>query len=252
MWKAECVRYWAELRFYRQLLIGNLLSQLLVMGGIFWVVSLLGERSLAGLIGLFFWLYASIPLSRISADIWEESTSGAFEQMYLHAPSPATLVLVRLAYYLLQQTLASVPVFLVIFTAFGFPVSLLLDLNWGWLLLCLLLTLLGLAGLGLAMGGILLVYRNAISYAGALEYLLLFLSGAVVPLSQLPAFLQPMVVWLPLTLGIQAMRQIEAGENATILLFWLGLQSLGLLFIGFLVFQSCLRRALRRGFAMSR
>ncbi len=33
MWRAEWVRYWAELRFYRQLLFGNLLNQLLVMGG---------------------------------------------------------------------------------------------------------------------------------------------------------------------------------------------------------------------------
>ncbi|WP_027882921.1 ABC transporter permease [Meiothermus rufus] len=212
----------------------------------------MSERSLAGLIGLFFWQYASIPLSRISADIWEESTSGAFEQTYLHATTPVLLILVRLTYYLLQQTLVSVPAFLALIVAFGFPMYLLWGLNWGLLFFCLLLTLLGLAGLGLAMGGILLIFRNAISYTSALEYLLLFVSGAVVPLSQLPHFLQSVAVWLPLTLGIQAMRQIEAGEDATLLLFWLGLQSLGLLLIGFLVFQGCLQRALRRGFAMSR
>jgi len=102
------------------------------------------------------------------------------------------------------------------------------------------------------MGGILLIYRNAIGYANALEYLLLFLSGAVVPLSQLPAFIQPLAWGLPLSLGIETIRRLENGGQWELTLMALVVQSVFMLVFGLALFNHCLRRALRRGFAMSR
>jgi ABC-2 type transport system permease protein len=112
MLKVEIIRFLAEMRFYRQMLIGNLLSALLVVGGIFYIVSLLGEAGVSSLAALMFWMYASIPLSRISTDIWEKCSSGIFEQMYLHTTQPAFVLLLRMGIYFIQQTLSSTTGFL--------------------------------------------------------------------------------------------------------------------------------------------
>ncbi|GIW31295.1 MAG: hypothetical protein KatS3mg071_1469 [Meiothermus sp.] len=252
MWRAEWLRFWAELRFYRQMWISQLVNQLLITAGLFWVISLLSQPTLSGLAALFFWQYVSIPLSKISTDIWEESTSGAFEQMYLHAAQPAWVLVVRLSNYLLQQTAVAVPLFLAMALLFGFSLTDLAAYNWGGMLLTLGITLAGFIGLGLAVGGVLLIYRNAIGYTNALEYLLLFSSGAVVPLNQLPAFIQPVAWWLPLSLGIETLRRLENGGPWGLTLMGLAVQSVCMLALGLILFNLCLRRALRRGFAMSR
>jgi ABC-2 type transport system permease protein len=252
VWRAEWLRFWAELKFYRQMWIGNLINQVLITAGFFWVVSLLSQATLSGLLALFFWQYVSIPLSKISTDIWEESTSGAFEQMYLHAAQPALVLVVRLLNYLVQQTVVALPLFLGMALLFGFSLTDLLSYNWGGMLLTLGVSLAGFVGLGLAMGGILLIYRNAIGHANALEYLLLFLSGAVVPLSQLPAFIQPLAWGLPLSLGIETIRRLENGGQWELTLMALVVQSVFMRVFGLALFNHCLRRALRRGFAMSR
>jgi ABC-2 type transport system permease protein len=106
--------------------------------------------------------------------------------------------------------------------------------------------------LGLLVGVVLLVYRDAISYASAAEYVLLFVSGAVIPLAQLPGLIQTVAPWLPLSLGIEALRRLEVGGKLSVIVLLLGVQSLALLLVGRLAFQALLRRALRYGFAMSR
>jgi ABC-2 type transport system permease protein len=251
MLKAELTRFWAELRFYRQMMIGNALITIFVTGGFFYFVSLLGEAGVASLAALLFWQYASIPLSRISADIWEECSSGAFEQMYIHTTQPSLVLLLRMGIYILQQTVFALPVFLALAAVFGIPWSALAGYPWLGLIGILALTLLGLSGLGLIMGAVLLVYRDAIAYASALEYALLFASGAVIPLTQLPGPIAAVSPWLPLSLGIEALRRLEAGRELSTIVLLLGLQSLVLLMGGLVVFQVALRRARRHGFAMS-
>jgi len=250
--RAEITRFWAELWFYKQQLMGNALSMALVTGGIFYLVSLLGEVSVSSLAALLFWQYASIPLTRITYDIWEESSSGAFEQMYLHAKQPALVLLLRMGIYAVQHTLFAIPVFCVLAVVFRIPWPAVAEYPWLGLIGVLVLTVLGLSGLGLIVGAVLLIYRNAISYASAAEYVLLFASGAVVPISQLPDPVRAISPWLPLSLGIEALRRLESGGDWSTPVWMLALQSLVLLVVGFLVFGSSLRRALRLGFGMQR
>jgi len=35
VWRAERIRFWAELKFYRQMWIGNLINQVLITAGFF-------------------------------------------------------------------------------------------------------------------------------------------------------------------------------------------------------------------------
>ncbi|ADI13615.1 ABC transporter permease [Truepera radiovictrix] len=251
MWRAEWLRLRADWLFYRQLLLGSLLNQVLVTVGAFWVVSLLADKSLATLMALFFWQYASVPLSRVAADIWEETSTGAFEQTYLHAGAPVAVLFVRLCLYFVRQSALQLPVFAAL-ALLSFGWAPLASYPWFGFALSLALTLASLAGLGLVVGGVLLVSRNAISYASAAEYALLFLSGVIVPIAALPAPLQALAPWLPLSLGVEALRRLEAGAAPYGLLLLLGVQAAALLLLGLAVFRVCLARALRRGFAMGR
>jgi ABC-2 type transport system permease protein len=252
MWKAEWIRLKAEWDFYRSMLIGQFLNQLLVSLGTFWVVSLLGERNLSTLMGLLFWQYVSIPFSKISTDIWEDVSSGAFDQIYLSTRSPVRVLLIRLIIYMLRQTVVVLPVFFVMALVFGFSYQELIGYPWIGFLVSFVLTLVGLIGLGLMVGGVLLVSRNAISYASAVEYGLLFFSGVIVPFQEMPFILKIIAPWLPLSLGVEILRRVEANLAYSNLVFLLLIQSLVLLLLGFVLFQKCLKKGLKRGFAMGR
>lgn len=250
MLKAELVRFKAEFLLYRQTHLGKLLTLLLMTGGLFFLISLLGEASVARLAALFFWQYATVPLSRLTLDIWEETSSGAFDQMYLHTSQPALVLLTRMGVHTLQQTVLAVPLFLGLALLFGIPASELAQYPWAELFGVLVLTVVGLAGFGLIIGAVSLVYYDAVSYADAAEYVLLFLSGAVVPIAQLPGPLGAISPWLPLSLGIEAVRRLEVGADWQGIALLLVIQSAVLVAIGIVVFRACLERGRRRGFGM--
>lgn len=157
-----------------------------------------------------------------------------------------------MAIYSVQQTILAVPVFFALALVFRIRVSELVQYPWVGLFGVLILTILGLAGFGLIVGAVVLVYRNAISYAASAEYVLLFLSEAVVPIARLPGTLRAISPWLPLSLGIEAIGRFESGADWRVTLFLLLIQSSAFLATGLAVFQACLKRGRRRGFSMSR
>lgn len=79
--------------------------------------------------------------------------------------------------------------------------------------LCVLITSLTTAGLGLMFGSIGLVMRDAIIIANVVYYLLLIVCGVNFPVSRLPAAVQVVSYGLPLTRGIQAAREAAAGAT---------------------------------------
>jgi ABC-2 type transport system permease protein len=232
--------------------LGTLLNQALVTVGLYWVISTLGEATLSTLAALFFWQYASVPLSRMVSSLWEDTYNGAFEQTYLHSANLQFVFLLRTILDFAYQSVFAVVLFPLFAFLFGISLADLAAYPWWGLLLSLVLTLIGFAGLGWMMASVVLVYRKAVSYANVIEYLLLFLAGVVVPLEQLPGFLQALARWLPLTLGVETLRRFEAGYGVNATLPFLVVQSAALFLLGFVIFSWTLRRARARGFAMSR
>lgn len=98
---------------------------------------------------------------------------------------------------------------------------------WGWVLFGLRLSavqvapltaavlaaVLGTSGMGLLMGCIGLISRNVMFVNNTVYFLLLFLSGANVPVASLPPWLRAISSWVPLTHAIAAARQIVAGSG---------------------------------------
>ncbi len=105
-------------------------------------------------------------------------------------------------------------------------------------------------GLGLLFGSLALVTRNVMFVNNTVFFLLLFFSGANVPLDSLPDWMRAISFSLPLTRGILAARQIVDGAGLREVGSLLGVESLfGVLyiFVGFLLFRWFEFQARRRG-----
>lgn len=74
-------------------------------------------------------------------------------------------------------------------------------------------TVLGLGMLGLLMASTFVLYRHANALSNMLEFPVLFVSGLLVPLSQLPAWLQPVGWLLAPTWGMRAVRAAALGGS---------------------------------------
>lgn len=122
--------------------------------------------------------------------------------------------------------------------------------NLGALAVVILVTAFSTCGLGLLFGSLALVTRNVMFVNNTVFFLLLFLSGANVPLDSLPAWLQAVSYSLPLTRGIAAARLIVDGAGLGQVGAMLGVEALfGVLyiFVGFVMFRWFEIQAKRRG-----
>ncbi|HVN14773.1 MAG TPA: ABC transporter permease [Anaerolineales bacterium] len=138
--------------------------------------------------------------------------------------------------------------------AFGWGVVLLgLNLshtNLGALALTVFITTVSTCGLGLLMGCLSLITVNVMFVNNFVYFVLLIFSGANVPISELPAWMQAVSWALPLTRGIIAARSIVAGASLAQVapLLW-GEIGIGLMYglFGYILFSWFEVEAKRRG-----
>ena len=139
--------------------------------------------------------------------------------------------------------------------AMGFVWGLLLGLNLSaanlpGLVLTVFITTVSTSGLGLLMGSISLRALNVMFVNNTLCFLLLIFSGANLPLTSMPAWIQVISACVPLTRGIQSARLLVAGaslEQVAPLLA--GELAIGLIYalFGFVVFHWLEVQARQRG-----
>lgn len=90
--------------------------------------------------------------------------------------------------------------------------------NWGGILIAILVGTVTTAGMGLLAGALAYIVLDASILASCIMLLLLFLSGANIPLSDLPGWLAVLGRVLPLTRSIEAARLLAAGSDFTVAL----------------------------------
>ena len=81
------------------------------------------------------------------------------------------------------------------------------------LMLTILITTISTAGLGLVLGALSLITVNVMFVNNTVYFLLLAISGANIPVDELPGWLQPISQIIPLTRGIESVRRIAAGDS---------------------------------------
>jgi len=103
----------------------------------------------------------------------------------------------------------------------------------------------------LVLTSLTILYSKTSGLVGIVSYALLFLTGALIPLTSLPWVLRGLAYGLPLTGAITAGRSVLDGVGLS---GWsyavIVVEALGYLVLGAVVFRLVMRRAMRRGIAV--
>jgi ABC-2 type transport system permease protein len=184
----------------------------------------------------------------MSTSLKNEMQAGTLEQMYMSPTDAGFLVLGRSLATLFTTTIIAA------FIAIG-PMLLLgirLPLAPATIPV-FIITIMGLFGFGFAVGGFTLIFKQVASLSDLIQYALVFLNGALLPVDVFPPWLAFIARLLPTTQGIIVLRQIalegmslgETWQSGS--LSWLIIHSAVFLLLGWFMFKWCESIARQRG-----
>lgn len=233
----------------------NVLTQLLVIGIIFIGASFfLGngqfnpQQLTVLFLGYVVWLYARIIIMSTGADLVGEAEAGTLEQMYMTPARTEVLILGRVLATLLTTTV------MVLLTSIVLALVLRISIPLRWEGLVVMgLTLAGLFGFALILGGLTLIFKQVDALADLIQNALLFLTGSLLPINHFPPWLAFIARTLPITQGIDVLRNVllngqslvTAWDNQSLL--WLIVNSSVYLITGWVIFKYSERVAKQQG-----
>lgn len=232
----------------------NVVSEFITLGIYFLGTALLmnyGNTDLAefgpSLIGYIVWVYSSYIL-KVSLILTLEGRSGTLEQMYMSPVHPALIFIGASISTIVSSTLmiAAMTLFITLVCSIYLPLQLAA-------LPVLIIILIGLIGFGLCIAGMALLYKNVAGLIDLIDNLLFYVSGSMLPIEQLPVWIQKIAHTLPTTEGIIVLRDvIFEGQTLRMLmhngkLFFLVFNSVVYFLVGLLLFVYCEKIAKRRG-----
>lgn len=199
-------------------------------------------------LGYLVWFYARIVILTTSEDLMGEAQSGTLEQMYMSPTTSELLVLGRVLATLISTTIMVALTSIALTLLLGIHIP----LRWEGLPV-LIVTLIGLFGFSLMLGGAALVFKQIEALADLLQNALLFLTGSLLPVSHFPNWLEAFTKTLPITQGIIVIRNVMLGGQSLFStwadgsLIWLCINSAIYLCAGWLIFKWCERIAKQQG-----
>ncbi|MGH2544604.1 MAG: ABC transporter permease [Ardenticatenaceae bacterium] len=206
------------------------------------------EQRLASLIGFLVWDLSMGVLTGMAQEVVRESREGTLESIMLSPWHPRTVFSVRFAAAFVVQGLRTLVLGLVLLAVLRLPLSFT-----GSAPILLLLTILGVAGVGLALAGLTLVHKNLESVVGIAALLAVLFTGALVPLNALGPVYEILKYLIPTTWGIDSLREVIInGASLTSLMadgtiLGLSLQAAAFLGLGVVVFGRSFRQAQLQG-----
>jgi ABC-2 type transport system permease protein len=197
-------------------------------------------------VGLLIWTSVGNIITEACISLSADKQNGTFRQLMAKPTSMFTQITVKTCVWTLINTALYIVFCLILFPLLGYP----LGFN-AQALLVIIVVLIGAFGFTLILSALTVLYTKISNVAGLINYLLLLVSGAVLPLSMLPAPLAWLGRLLPTTLGIDMARRSIRGATLTAH-DWLILaaQSAIYLIIGYAVFLLVMRHGRRRGINM--
>ena len=231
----------------------------LVMAGLFNMATdgaFRGTAQLTSLIGYLTWRVAASVIRDLTDSVSVDAEFGILEQIWLTGHGFSQIVFGRFVAIIFFLTLRVLVIALFIIPILGIP----LDVSLSAVPLTLLFYLLTFAsplGLALIMIGLQLVYKNVNALTYPLATVLLFLTGALVPLSPTATpWVYTLSRFLPISSGVDLLRAVlveQASFMALVtrpLFYELLLNSAVYLICGLLVFQWAERKVLQDGTLM--
>jgi ABC-2 type transport system permease protein len=151
---------------------------------------------------------------------------------------------VRISVNFLRQAVQTFLVGLAIISILRLP---LLGLN-AYSFVIIFITVLGVGGVSLMLGGLAMVYKNVSSIVSVLSLLALFFTGAIISIDRVGNFFIALKFLMPTTWGIEALRQsIQYGFVDESVIMGLFLQTVLFISIGIISFRWGFKRAQRQG-----
>lgn len=240
---AEIRRYLLELRMYWS----NYVSDLILTGILIAMFALFTDArsNSTAWLGYFLWTASSTMITESSVSISTDKQDGTFTQLMLKPTSLFTQIIVRTLTWSLVAIVIDALFIAGLFAFLRIPMA----VNWPIIGLCLII-LVGLFGFTLIFVALTVVYTRTQSYSSLFTYILMLVSGMVVPLSLLP---RP-VMWLgrilPLQYGYELIQRAWTRPVAVSQWLIVSGQSLIYLLIGYLLFSLILRRGRKNGINM--
>jgi len=200
------------------------------------------------LLGYVIWFYARIMILSTGSELIGEAQAGTLEQTYMSPVPPAILMIGRMLAILVVATI------MFIIPLCGIVVVFHIQYNFHWEgIPVLLLTLSGLFGFSLAISGAALVFKQIDALADLTQNLMLFLTGALLPVALFPDWLAAIANTLPITQGIIVLRSVML-NNKTLPAVWgdgsliaLLINSVAYIILGSIIFFCCDAIARRNG-----
>lgn len=215
LFRVELRREWLLSKSYRLELIADqvfFILGFLILMGLFEVATggqYTAEAKMASLIGYLVWRVAGGLMAELSASVADDAQWGTLEQVWLSGLPVAAILFARSCVLALYYTVRSLIMGVIILLIMRIPLTFtLVDMPGAVLLYGL--TLVSPFGLALVLSGLHLAFKNVSAITQPLATVLLFLTGAVVPLAGLP-ILYIVSRFLPLSIGVELLRDLLVG-----------------------------------------
>jgi ABC-2 type transport system permease protein len=156
------------------------------------------------LLGVVFNSFIGMALNTFNGSISTEQKTGTLEYLLMSRTPLSAVMLYSAAWSFLTTALSAVLMLALASALFGMK----LGGNPGMALLVLLVTIVGMSGIGMLSAGIIMVTKQGDPVTWALSALGGLLSGVYYPVKMLPAPLQAVSAALPMTHALSAMRAV--------------------------------------------
>ena len=254
--RAELIRdYKTALRYPVEMATGLTIMYVLFMALYLGALSLAGGRGLGGgldgmVVGYCMWFFAMMAMNTMSLDIEREAQQGTLEQVVLHVPDFLGTLWLRAGTHLLLGAGLVIVLNLAIQVSTGNYLHLSFS---GWLaaIAVVLVTLVGLCGVGLLLGGMSLLFKRIGQLSAIIQFSLFFLAS--MDIQSLPEPWPGLVSHLPMAGGVSLLKALVAGAAPLGLaegFAWLVFDSACYALIGSVVFK-LMERATRRAGLLS-
>ncbi|MFC4651365.1 ABC transporter permease [Lactococcus nasutitermitis] len=199
MFKAELKRNLREsLNFYPDLLSNFFMTILLFC--MFMVLG--GAVASRNYMGYAFWFLLSGVVSEASISISYEKQRGTLEQLILKPISLIKILFIKSIIWGIFNLLQVVFATIVLCAIFS------IKLNVTWVaLLVLIVNFFGIIGFSMIFSALTLLFTKTASFLAIIGYLLLFASGALIPVERLPFFFKVLVYILPMNFGLNLIQR---------------------------------------------
>ena len=244
LYAEEIRRYLAESLVY----ISDYLSSLITTGIVvaLFVFSSGSSSDPAYWVGFLYWNASALLITESCVSISSDKQNGTFTQLMLCPTSMLRQITVKTLTWSVVNIAINLVFIVTLFMVLGSPIG------FNWQLLPIgLVTFTGLFGLTMLMAALTILYTKTASFCDLLGYVMMFLSGVVIPTEALPTPLATIGHMMPITQGIIMSRTAILNEPMHPHdWLWLSIQALAFVAAGYVLFKLIVDHGRKHGINM--